>query len=166
VECAPGSVWPCALIAPFALHHAPVALPATVERLVLTPLNRLTWCAASHIFNHMVENAAMNDVFHALAHDVRRAMLTRLASGELTVGQLAEPFTVSLEATSKHIRVLERAGLVRRTVEGRRHVCRLSPKPLASAYDWLRFYERFWNARLDALEGHFAPTPKKKGKKR
>jgi len=108
----------------------------------------------------------MNDVFHALAHDARRAMLTRLASGDLTVGQLAEPFSISLEAASKHIRVLERAGLVRRTVDGRRHICRLSPAPLASAYSWLRFYERFWNARLDALEELFAARPTKKGEKR
>jgi DNA-binding transcriptional ArsR family regulator len=112
----------------------------------------------------MVDDAAMNDVFHALAHDARRAMLAQLASGDLTVGQLAEPFAMSLEAASKHIRVLERAGLVRRTVEGRRHICRLSPEPLASAYSWLRFYERFWNARLDALADLFAARGKK-GKK-
>lgn len=108
----------------------------------------------------------MNDAFHALAHGARRAMLARLASGDLTVGQLAEPFAMSLEAASKHIRVLERAGLVRRIVEGRRHICRLSPEPLAAAYAWLRFYERFWTARLDALEELFVPAPRKKGKKR
>ena len=67
------------------------------------------------------------DVFHALAHDARRAMLNRLASGDLTVGQLAEPFSMSLEAASKHIRVLERAGLVRRTVEGSATSARLAP---------------------------------------
>lgn len=89
---------------------------------------------------------------------------TAVVSGDLTVGQLAEPFSMSLEAASKHIKVLERAGLVRRTVEGRRHICRLSPAPLASAYAWLRFYERFWDARLDALEELFAPGPKRKGK--
>src|SRR4030095_14131330 len=98
----------------------------------------------------MVDDAVMNDIFHALAHDARRAMLTRLASGDVTVGELAEPFAMSLEAASKHIRVLERAGLVRRTVQGRRHVCRLEARPLASAAAWLRFYERFWTVRLDA----------------
>ena len=113
----------------------------------------------------MVERAALNDVFHALAHDARRAMLARLASGDLTVGQLAEPFSISLEAASKHIKVLERAGLVRRTVEGRRHVCKLSPARLASAYSWLGFYERFWTARLDALEELLAPGPKRKAKR-
>lgn len=100
----------------------------------------------------MVDEIVMNEVFHALAHDARRVMLTRLASGDLTVGQLAEPFSISLEAASKHIRVLERAGLVRRTVQGRRHICRLEARPLASAAAWLRFYERFWTKRLDALE--------------
>ena len=78
-------------------------------------------------------------------------MLGRLASRELTVGQLAEPLAMSLAAASKHVQVLERAGLVHCTVDGRRHVCRLEPRPLASAYAWLRFYERFWDKRLDAL---------------
>jgi DNA-binding transcriptional ArsR family regulator len=114
----------------------------------------------------MVDQAAMNDVFHALAHDTRRAMLTRLASGDRTVGELAEPFSMSLEAASKHIKVLERTGLVRRTVEGRRHICKLTPAPLASAYSWLRFYERFWTVRLDALEELFAARSKRKGRKR
>jgi DNA-binding transcriptional ArsR family regulator len=122
---------------------------------------------ASRKVNHVVEESALlTDVFHALAHDARRVMLARLASGDLTVGELAEPFSMSLEAASKHIRVLERTGLVRRTVAGRRHIFRLAPAPLASAYSWLRFYERFWTARLDALEELFAADAKKKGRKR
>lgn len=108
----------------------------------------------------------MNEVFHALAHDARRAILSRLGTGDFTVGELAEPFAMSLEGASKHIQVLERAGLVRRTVEGRRHICALSPAPLASAYAWLGFYQRFWSGRLDALEGLLAPASKMKGKKR
>jgi DNA-binding transcriptional ArsR family regulator len=104
----------------------------------------------------MVEDrAGMDAVFHALAHDARRTMLRRLAGGELTVGELAEPLDMSLAAASKHVQVLERAGLVRRTVSGRRHVCRLEPGPLASASAWLNFYERHWNERLDALEALF-----------
>jgi DNA-binding transcriptional ArsR family regulator len=111
----------------------------------------------------MVEGqTALADVFHALAHDVRREMLGRLASGDLTVGQLAEPLAMSLAAASKHVKVLERAGLVHRTVDGRRHVCRLESGPLASAAAWLRFYERFWNERLDALEGLLRSGPKKR----
>ena len=97
----------------------------------------------------------MDSVFHALAHGARRDMLARLAGRELTVGELAEPLAMSLAAASKHIRVLERAALVGRTVDGRRHVCRLEPAPLASAAAWLRFYERYWTERLDALEELF-----------
>ena len=104
-------------------------------------------------------------MFHALAHDARREMLGRLASRELTVGELAEPLAVSLAAASKHVKVLERAGLVRRTVEGRRHVCRLDAAPLSSAAGWLRFYERFWAQRLDALETLLEPNAKKKKRK-
>jgi len=101
----------------------------------------------------------MDAVFHALANDARRTMLGRLTGGDLTVGQLAAPLTMSLAAASKHVQVLERAGLVHRTVRGRRHVCRLEPAPLASAYAWLRFYERFWGDRLDALESLFGVDP-------
>ena len=111
------------------------------------------------------QQIVINEVFHALAHDVRREMLGRLAVGELTVGGLAEPYDMSLEAASKHVKVLERAGLVRRTVRGRRHVCRLEARPLAAAATWLRFYEHFWPARLDALEALLKPRPSKSGKR-
>jgi len=101
----------------------------------------------------MVEDQTKLDgAFHALAHPARRDMLRRLAKSELTVGELAAPVAMSLAAASKHIQVLERAGLVRRTVAGRRHVCRLDPAPIASAFEWLRFYERYWNERLDDLQ--------------
>jgi DNA-binding transcriptional ArsR family regulator len=109
------------------------------------------------MFNHMVEE--MDAVFHALAHGARREMVGRLADGELTVGELAEPLAMSLAAASKHVKVLERAGLVHRTVDGRRHVCRLEAAPLASATAWLRFYERHWTERLDALEELFRTDP-------
>jgi DNA-binding transcriptional ArsR family regulator len=108
----------------------------------------------------MVEgSAAMDSVFRALAHGARRDMLGRLAGHDLTVGELAEPLAMSLAAASKHIKVLERAGLVERTVEGRRHVCRLDAAPLAAASQWLRFYERYWTERLDALEALFRTEP-------
>jgi len=94
----------------------------------------------------------MDDVFHALASEVRRGMLRRLAAGDLTVGQLAAPLAMSLAAASKHVMVLESAGLVRRTVEGRRHVCCLEPARLAAAREWLGFYQTFWAERLDALQ--------------
>jgi DNA-binding transcriptional ArsR family regulator len=91
-------------------------------------------------------------VFHALGDATRRRMLRELAGGERTVGQLAQPFAISLAAASKHIKVLEGAGLIRREVRGRTHFCRLDPAPLASAHDWLSFYERFWTTRLDVLD--------------
>lgn len=105
------------------------------------------------MLNHMVEqHAPLDAVFHALADPTRRAMLRRLSSQERSVGELAMPFRMTLAAASKHVKVLERAGLVRRTVRGRRHICRLDPDPLADAHAWLDFYERFWTERLDALE--------------
>ena len=79
-------------------------------------------------------------------------MLRELASGERTVGQLAQPFAISLAAASKHIKVLENAGLIRREVRGRTHICRLDPGPLATAQEWLSFYERFWTDHLNALD--------------
>jgi DNA-binding transcriptional ArsR family regulator len=79
-------------------------------------------------------------------------MLRDLTSGERTVSQLAEPFAMSLAAASKHIKALEKAGLIRREVRGRTHLCRLDPGPLASAHEWLGFYERFWTDRLDVLD--------------
>jgi DNA-binding transcriptional ArsR family regulator len=94
----------------------------------------------------------MNSVFHALGDATRRKMLRDLAAREHTVSELAEPFAMSLAAASKHIRVLEHAGLIRREVRGRTHICRLDPGPLASAHEWLSFYERFWTSRLDELE--------------
>jgi DNA-binding transcriptional ArsR family regulator len=94
----------------------------------------------------------MNSVFHALGDATRRRMLSELANGERTVSQLAEPFAISLAAASKHIKALENAGLIRREVRGRTHLCRLEPGPLASAHEWLSFYERFWTTRLDTLE--------------
>ena len=104
------------------------------------------------MFNNMVEEyEAVDVVFRALAHQARRAMLHQLASGERTVGELAEPLAMSLAAASKHVQTLERAGLLQRTVRGRRHVCRLDVAPLAPLTDWVRFYERFWSQRLDKL---------------
>jgi DNA-binding transcriptional ArsR family regulator len=94
----------------------------------------------------------LNSIFHALGDATRRQMLRELSDGERTVSQLAEPFAISLAAASKHIKALENAGLIRREVRGRTHVCRLDPGPLASAYEWLSFYERFWTDRLNILD--------------
>jgi DNA-binding transcriptional ArsR family regulator len=98
------------------------------------------------------QDVQLNAVFHALGDVTRRRMLRLLADGEHTVGQLAEPFHMSLAAASKHIKALESAGLIRREVQGRIHLCRLNAGPLAAAEDWLAYYERFWQERLDRLE--------------
>ncbi len=79
-------------------------------------------------------------------------MLRALADGERTVGELAAPFRMSLAGAAKHVKMLERSGLLRRTVRGRTHICRLEPAPLADASEWLRYYTRFWEQSLDALE--------------
>ena len=101
----------------------------------------------------------MDAVFQALANEARRDMIGRLAEGDLTVSELARPLTMTLAAASKHVKVLERVGLVRQTVSGRQHVCRLEVGPLASASAWLRFYERFWAERLDAMEALLRVDP-------
>lgn len=122
---------------------------------------------AQVIFNHMVEHdsLALDTIFNALGDATRRAMLGELAKGERSVGELAAPFAMSLAAASKHIKVLEGAGLIRRDVRGRTHVCSLDPAPLMSADQWLGIYRRFWTGRLDTLEQLLraegaAPPPK------
>lgn len=90
-------------------------------------------------------------VFRALGDKTRRAMLERLAESEHTVGELAAPYRMSLAAASKHIQTLERAGLVKRTVRGRIHYCRIDPQPLERADDWIRGYERLWDTRIERL---------------
>lgn len=102
----------------------------------------------------MVEQSpgGLNRVFGALADPTRRSMLRRLAGGARTVSELAEPFAMSFAAAAKHVKVLERAGLLSRTIEGRSHRCRIEPGPLEAADRWLAHYERFWSVRLDDLE--------------
>jgi DNA-binding transcriptional ArsR family regulator len=94
----------------------------------------------------------MNDVFHALSDETRRAMLRELAKGERTIGELSAPFPMTLAAASKHIRTLEKAGLLRREIRWRTHVCHLEAAPLKQAIDELVHYERFWTSRLDILD--------------
>lgn len=106
------------------------------------------------IFNHMIEYQAspLDHLFHALADPTRRAMLADLRQRECSVGELAAPYRISLAAASKHIKTLERAGLLKRTVEGRTHRCALDATPLAEADAWLRRYAAFWSNRLDSLQ--------------
>ncbi len=90
-------------------------------------------------------------IFRALSHQTRRALLARLAERPAMVTELAQPFAMSLPAVSRHIRVLEKAGLVARTVDGRVHHCSLSATPLKDVELWLRQYRRFWEGTLESL---------------
>ena len=104
----------------------------------------------------------LDRVFHALAHPARRAMLRQLADRELNLTELAGPLKMSFPAASKHVRVLERARLVRRRIVGRTHRCRIAPRPLAEANKWLEQYRRIWEGnflRLDALLGEMKDRP-------
>jgi len=107
--------------------------------------------AEGDTLNRMVEQN-LDRVFRALADPTRRAILDRLAAGEATVGHLSEPFPLTFAAVSKHLGVLERAGLVTREARGRERVCRIDPAALDDARAWLEFHERFWAERLDALD--------------
>ena len=94
----------------------------------------------------------LDAVFAALADPTRRAMLQQLEQGPNSVGALAEPFAMSFAGASKHVKVLEKAGLLTREVQGRTHLCRLNAAPMAEADAWLQRYRVFWNTNLDALE--------------
>ena len=111
----------------------------------------------------MVEYQAqqLDHIFHALSDPTRRSILKRLMDGELTVGELAKPYEISLAAVSKHLKTLERARLIRRDTRGRTNFCRLNPRELARAQDWLSFYEQFWTERLDALDEVLIKNPEK-----
>ncbi|AUH65603.1 transcriptional regulator [Paracoccus zhejiangensis] len=94
----------------------------------------------------------MNEIFHALSDDTRRTMLRDLAHAPRTVSELAAPHPMTLAAASKHIKVLEQAGLIRREIQWRTHLCHLEAAPLKRAMDELAYYQRFWTERLDGLE--------------
>ena len=111
----------------------------------------------------------LDTTFAALAHPTRRAILARLASGEASVTELAEPFAMSQPAISKHLKVLERAGLVSRSRDAQRRPRRLEVQPLAEATEWLERYRRFWERRfrrLDALLDELKSSTKKPGGRR
>lgn len=93
----------------------------------------------------------LDDVFIALANPVRRGILARLAKGWATVGDLAQPFDISAPAITKHLRILERAGLVTRSKRGRQHYLHLVAEPIQEAAEWMSFYERFWNRQFESL---------------
>ena len=116
--------------------------------------NSLTGFSDKPIVHHMVNNSdeQLTLVFSALSDPTRRAMLQRLVDGEMSVAELSEPFEMTKSAITKHVKVLENAGLLRRTIDGRTHYCRFSAEPIKQASDWMKFYEAFWNNKLDALD--------------
>jgi DNA-binding transcriptional ArsR family regulator len=105
--------------------------------------------------------SSLDLVSAAISDPTRRAILERLALGSARISDVAEPFSMSLTGFCKHVRVLERAGLVRRTRHGRDNTLELRPGPLRDVARWILKYEQFWNARLDRLEKYFA-MPKEK----
>ena len=100
----------------------------------------------------MVSDRELDEVFHALADPTRRALLRRLADGACKIGDLAAPFPISFAAISKHVKVLETAGLVSRQIDGRAHIVRIELARLRDANEWLAVQERFWSTQFDALE--------------
>lgn len=105
----------------------------------------------------------LDQVYGAIADPTRRAILAALAGGEANVGNLAGRFPISFNGVSKHVKVLERAGLVRRTVRGREHWLRLNAGPMREATRWLEHYRGFWAERLDALEAFLVERRKAAG---
>ena len=117
------------------------------------------------MLNHMVNYSSANArttgldmTFRALADPTRRAMLARLSRGSASVSELGAPYEMSLPAASKHVRVLERAGLIARRKIGRTHVCQLIPSPMKSAAEWIETYRAFWETQLDSLENFLLET--------
>lgn len=94
---------------------------------------------------------SLDRIFRALGDRTRRAILLRLAEGPAQISELAEPFDMSLPAVGKHIKLLESAGLIRRRIVGRNHICALEAKAIGSADEWLAFYRRYWPSSLEAL---------------
>lgn len=119
-------------------------------------------CDFAVLFNQMVEQKQLDSVFHALADATRRAILRDIARAEKTVGELAEPYPMSLAAVSKHLKVLESADLIERERRGNFQFVRLKASALKPADDWLTYYKAFWTSQLDRLQAHLesdTPTP-------
>jgi DNA-binding transcriptional ArsR family regulator len=104
----------------------------------------------------------LDSTFAAIADPTRRAILARLALGDATVGELADPFPISAPAISRHLKVLEEARLIARTRRGQQFICRLNPDGLKTAQEWLDHYRAFWTGSFDRLDAHLKNNPEKK----
>jgi len=111
----------------------------------------------------MASMQTLDTTFSALADSTRRAIVARLAQGSATVNELAEPFDISLPAISRHLKVLEGAGLIRREVEAQKRRCHLRPETLKKAEDWIEAHRRFWSENFDKLDAYLNETSNKKG---
>jgi DNA-binding transcriptional ArsR family regulator len=109
-------------------------------------------------------NDPLSTTFAALADPTRRAILERLAQGDATVGELAEPFRMTMPAISKHLSVLERAGLITKSRDGQRRNCRITATPLKNATSWLNEYRRHWEANLESLDAYLTRIQKKENR--
>ena len=104
----------------------------------------------------VMQSNQLDQVFSALSDPTRRGILEQLSQGESRVSTLAKPYEVSQPAISKHLRVLERAGLIARTRQGREHHIRVDPRPIEEARGWMAHYAEFWNAQFDAVDAYLA----------
>ena len=111
-------------------------------------------------------DSQLDKVFHALSDSTRRAILARLTTGDALVTEIAEPFDMSLPAISKHLGVLEGAGLLVRHKDGRIRRCELNAAPLENASDWIRYYREFWETQLDSLSSFLDKNKKRKGSRK
>jgi len=125
-------------------------------------------CIIIWLYNALImySSERLNTIFAALADPTRRAILARLASGEAPVTELAEPFAMTQPAISRHLKVLERAGLISRGRDAQRRPCRLEAKPLADATGWLEGYRRFWEGRFQGLDALLDELQTKEKKRR
>lgn len=104
----------------------------------------------------MPTDSQLDQVFFALSDSTRRAILARLSQGSTTIGELSQPFAMSKPAISKHMKILERAGLIDRNINGRTHRCSLATNSLITAEQWISFQRKFWESRFDALDNLLA----------
>jgi DNA-binding transcriptional ArsR family regulator len=112
----------------------------------------------------MVNYKRLGDVFGALADPTRRRMIERLARRPMTIGEMSEGFSISQPGISKHVKVLERAGLLKREIVGREHRCRIAPQAMEAASSWLDHQRHFWTGTLDRLDTYFTQASKPKRK--
>jgi len=120
----------------------------------------LTQALINEMVNHMADR--LSTTLAALADPTRRAILARLATGEATVNQLAEPFDISLPAVSRHLKVLQKAGLIAQGREAQWRPCRITPAPLEEVSDFVEEYRELWERRLDRLESYLSTLQKRK----